>query len=108
MVYVDKACNEANIFLWNPAQFGFGSNRSEREEGGAVVEPYVAAIVAPYVRSSQPLQSLMAWFRVEHPSGHLPSGICLLACIIYFHTTLNLKQSAGGLALLLWHTTVSR
>jgi len=49
------------------------------DDGGAVLEPYIAAIVAPYVRTSTPLQSQMSWFRVEHPSGRLPPAEDLVA-----------------------------
>jgi len=34
----------------------------------------VAAIVSPYWRQSPTASSRLAWFRVEHPLGRLPSG----------------------------------
>lgn len=46
--------------------------RDDDGDGGA--EPYVAAIVSPYGRQVTSPQSVLTWFRVEHPLGRLPPG----------------------------------
>ena len=70
------ACHSSGVEPSVDIMDGAGPCREEAtSDGGAPQEPYIAAIVAPYVRTSHPLQSQMSWFRVEHPSGRLPPGV---------------------------------